>query len=130
MNQVDHTTVNESSERIQKKDTESSRVTLQQAQNYCDRGWLNEAIEVFDELINENGDDPIILLEYGNTLFKKGDLSSAEHIFEKLTIPLFFSNLILLTKFLPTAMMIRFAKQILFNQIVVPLWRPRKDRNQ
>jgi len=59
--------------------------TIDRAQYFSDRGWFNEAIEMFERLINENADDPVLLLEYGNTLFKKGDMKNAGRVFTMLT---------------------------------------------
>jgi tetratricopeptide (TPR) repeat protein len=56
------------------------------AQRYTDLGWYNEAIEVYRKLIKENGNNFSLLLDYGNTCFKKQDLEEALAAFRKLTV--------------------------------------------
>lgn len=56
-----------------------------QAQTFSDRGWYNEAIELFSHIVDTTTDDPVLLLEYGNTLFKKGDYKGAGVQFERIT---------------------------------------------
>jgi tetratricopeptide (TPR) repeat protein len=58
---------------------------LRLAQYYVDRGWYNQAIDVFRDSLKENGDDYTLLLEYGNTCFKKGEYHEAGIKFKKLT---------------------------------------------
>jgi tetratricopeptide (TPR) repeat protein len=56
------------------------------AQRYADLGWFNEAIEVYRDLIKTNENNFSLLLDYGNTCFKKQDLEEARGTFKKLTV--------------------------------------------
>lgn len=56
------------------------------AQRYADLGWFNEAIDVYRDLIKTNGNNFSLLLDYGNTCFKKQDLEEARSTFRKLTV--------------------------------------------
>jgi tetratricopeptide (TPR) repeat protein len=56
------------------------------AQYYNDRGWLNEAIGVYRELVKCEPDNFSLLLEYGNACYKKQDMEEACSVFKKLTI--------------------------------------------
>jgi tetratricopeptide (TPR) repeat protein len=67
------------------KDPTDKEVALELAQCYCDKGWYNEAIEIYTAIVNMAADDAIVLLEYGNTLFKKGDYKTARGVFMKIT---------------------------------------------
>jgi len=56
------------------------------AQHYADLGWYNEAIEVYRGLIKYHTDNFSLLLDYGNTCFKKQDLDEARSAFRKLSV--------------------------------------------
>jgi tetratricopeptide (TPR) repeat protein len=56
------------------------------AQQYADLGWYNEAIEVYRDLIKGNENNFSLLLDYGNTCFRKQDLDEAQSTFKKLTV--------------------------------------------
>jgi tetratricopeptide (TPR) repeat protein len=56
------------------------------AQRYADLGWYNEAIEVYRGLITQHQDNFSLLLDYGNTCFKKQDHEEARSVFKKLTV--------------------------------------------
>lgn len=58
---------------------------LELAQHYCDRGWFNEAIEVYDKELRLAPDNTALLLEYGNTVFRKKDYLAAIRFFTRLT---------------------------------------------
>ncbi|MBN1577697.1 MAG: tetratricopeptide repeat protein [Chitinispirillaceae bacterium] len=66
-------------------DPENRPAALNLAQRYCDLGWFNEAIELYQAAFERSPDDAMILLEYGNTAFKKGDYTSAVRLFTRLT---------------------------------------------
>jgi tetratricopeptide (TPR) repeat protein len=55
------------------------------AQLYADKGWLNEAIEIYKAIISKDEDDYSLLLEYGNVCFKHQDFEEAKALFQKLT---------------------------------------------
>jgi tetratricopeptide (TPR) repeat protein len=56
------------------------------AMQYADKGWLNEAIEVYRKIVDDNETDYAILLEYGNVCFRKQEIDDAARIFRKLTV--------------------------------------------
>ncbi|MBN1308745.1 MAG: tetratricopeptide repeat protein [Chitinispirillaceae bacterium] len=66
-------------------DPENRPAALNLAQRYCDLGWFNEAIEIYQAALERDPDDTVILLEYGNTAFKKGDFTNAVQLFGRLT---------------------------------------------
>ena len=69
------------------RDNPDSRpAALSLAQHYCDVGWFNEAIEIYQAALEKDPDDAALLLEYGNTVFKKGDFNSAVKPFRQLTM--------------------------------------------
>jgi tetratricopeptide (TPR) repeat protein len=55
------------------------------AQYYADRGWLNEALDVYRTLVRQEGSNFSLLLDYGHTCFKKQEVEEAARIFTKLT---------------------------------------------
>lgn len=66
-------------------DPQNLTKAIQLAQMYCDLGWFNEAIEFYKELSESNPDSYPLILEYGNTCFKKQDLKGAIDLFKRLT---------------------------------------------
>jgi tetratricopeptide (TPR) repeat protein len=56
------------------------------AQIYADKGWLNEAIELYKTVIGRDGANYPLLLEYGNICFRKQELDESLRIFRKLTV--------------------------------------------
>ncbi len=58
---------------------------IQLAQLYCDLGWFNEAIDLYKQLSDDNPDNYSLILEYGNTCYKRKDLKGAVNLYKKLT---------------------------------------------
>jgi tetratricopeptide (TPR) repeat protein len=56
------------------------------AQHYADLGWYNEAIEVYRGLIRHHADNFSLILDFGNTCFKKQDMDDARSAFRKLSV--------------------------------------------
>jgi tetratricopeptide (TPR) repeat protein len=55
------------------------------AQLYADKGWYNEAIEVYKKIVSQDESNYSLLLEYGNVCFKHQDFEEAAALFQKLT---------------------------------------------
>jgi tetratricopeptide (TPR) repeat protein len=55
------------------------------AQLYTDKGWFNEAIEVYKTITSKDDGNYSLLLEYGNVCFKHQDFEEAAALFQKLT---------------------------------------------
>jgi tetratricopeptide (TPR) repeat protein len=55
------------------------------AQLYCDKGWFNEALEVYKAIVSKEEDNYSLLLEYGNVRYKHEDFEEALELFERLT---------------------------------------------
>jgi tetratricopeptide (TPR) repeat protein len=68
-----------------RKNPDNTAIGLELAQSYCDLGWYNEAIDIYSSLVKLSDKDPVLQLEYGNTLFKKGDLRTAQTVFLNLS---------------------------------------------
>jgi tetratricopeptide (TPR) repeat protein len=66
-------------------DPQNLNKAIQLAQLYCDLGWYNEAIDFFKELAEKNPDSYPLILEYGNTYYKKKDFKGAIEQFTRLT---------------------------------------------
>jgi tetratricopeptide (TPR) repeat protein len=64
---------------------DNSEIALRLAQIYTDKGWFNEAIEVYKNIIPKNENNYSLLLEYANVCFKRQDLDEAVTLFQKLT---------------------------------------------
>jgi len=58
---------------------------LHLAQQYSDMGWYNEALDIYHTALDRAPEDPGLLLEFGNTVFRKGDYKTAISLFETLT---------------------------------------------
>lgn len=55
------------------------------AQYYYNIGWFNEATSICKAALEHNPEDAGLLLEYGITVFKKGDYKTARQLFSRLT---------------------------------------------
>jgi len=66
-------------------DPQNLNKAIQLAQLYCDLGWYNEALEFFKELTDNNPDSYSLILEYGNTYYKKKDFKGAIEQYKRLT---------------------------------------------
>lgn len=55
------------------------------AQYYTNRGWYNEAIDILKDAIANHCDNYMLLLEYGNTCFRRKDYKTAVESFRKVT---------------------------------------------
>jgi tetratricopeptide (TPR) repeat protein len=58
---------------------------LRLASMYVNSGWYNQAKDVFRDALKVHADDFTLLIEYGNTCFKKGEFSEAGTAFKRLT---------------------------------------------
>jgi len=56
------------------------------AQLYADKGWFNEAIEIYKSIIGQDETNYPLLLEYANVCFRKQEMDEALKIFKKLTL--------------------------------------------
>jgi Flp pilus assembly protein TadD len=59
---------------------------LRLAAFYVNSGWYNQAKDVFQDALKLHSDDFTLLIEYGNTCFKKGEFAEAGTSFRKLTL--------------------------------------------
>jgi tetratricopeptide (TPR) repeat protein len=64
------------------QDTEN---TVRLIQYLSDQGWYNEAIDIARAAMEKDGQNYTLVLEYGNTCFRKNDLKEAEQAFLRLT---------------------------------------------
>lgn len=55
------------------------------AEYFADRGWYNEALEIYREALKKHGDEYFLHLGYGNACYRHGDLNEALAAFRKLT---------------------------------------------
>lgn len=67
-------------------DPKNKDTAIRLAELYIDRGWLNEGIEIYKNLIELYPNDFSILLAYGNVCFSKQNIKESLSIFKKLTI--------------------------------------------
>ncbi|HAJ80666.1 MAG TPA: hypothetical protein DCO75_12955 [Fibrobacteres bacterium] len=65
---------------------ENKETATRLAQVYSDKGWLNEAIEIYKKIIGNDETNYTLLLEYGNVCFRKQEFDDSLSIFKKLTI--------------------------------------------
>jgi tetratricopeptide (TPR) repeat protein len=59
--------------------------TIRLIQYLSDQGWYNEAIDIARAAMEKDGQNYTLVLEYGNTCFRKNDLKEAEQAFLRLT---------------------------------------------
>ncbi len=67
-------------------DPENVETASRLAQLYSDRGWYNEAIEVYKSITLKVPENYSLMLEYGNVCFKHDDFEEAAALFQKLTV--------------------------------------------
>jgi tetratricopeptide (TPR) repeat protein len=70
---------------VYKTDPRNIENTIRLIQYLSDQGWYNEAIDIARAAMEKDGQNYALILEYGNTCFKKNDLKEAEQAFLKLT---------------------------------------------
>jgi tetratricopeptide (TPR) repeat protein len=75
----------ESLRKVFSAEPDNIEVALKLAQIYADKGWFNEAIEIYKRIIKKDENNYSLLLDYGNLLYKKNDYKEAQKIFKKLT---------------------------------------------
>ncbi len=68
-----------------KADPQDIDNTIRLIQYLSDQGWYNEATDIAIEAMEKDGQNYTLVLEYGNTCFRKNDLKEAERAFLKLT---------------------------------------------
>ena len=56
------------------------------AQLYVDKGWLNEAKEIYDAVVKKDENNYSLLLEFGNLCFTMQNHDEALRIFKKLSV--------------------------------------------
>lgn len=66
-------------------DPQNLNKAMQLAQLYCDLGWYNEALDFYKELTDNNPENYSLILEYGNTYYKKKDFKGAIAQYRRLT---------------------------------------------
>ena len=66
-------------------DPSDKQTACKLAQLYCDKGWLNEAIAIYQKIVSEDEDNYSLLLEYGNVRYKHQDFDEAVELFRRLT---------------------------------------------
>lgn len=59
--------------------------TIRLIQYLSDQGWYNEALDIAREAMEKDGQNYVLVLEYGNTCCRKNDLKEAEQAFLRLT---------------------------------------------
>ena len=65
---------------------ENADIAAKLAQLYADKGWFNEAIEIYKTIIGPDETNYPLLLEYANVCFRKQETDEAVRIFKKLTV--------------------------------------------
>jgi tetratricopeptide (TPR) repeat protein len=56
------------------------------AQLYADKGWLNEALEIYTTVIKNDENNYSLLLEFGNLCYRMQDFDEALRTFKKLSV--------------------------------------------
>ena len=69
-----------------KNDPDSVGNASKLAQLYVDKGWLNEAKEIYDAVVKKDENNYSLLLEFGNLCFKMQNHDEALRIFKKLSV--------------------------------------------
>jgi tetratricopeptide (TPR) repeat protein len=69
-----------------KADPENVEAASKLAQLYADKGWFNEAMEVYKAIIKHNENNYSLLLEFGNLCFRRQDFDEALSTFKKLSV--------------------------------------------
>ena len=66
-------------------DPQNIHNTVRLAQYYCDIGWFNESLKMFEQLLSEHSEEYSVSLEYGNLCFKRQDYTKALELFATVT---------------------------------------------
>jgi len=62
---------------------EKENPEIQKARNFVDKGDFDEALKIYEDMINKNSDDADALCNIGLIYYQKGDLKKAEETFLK-----------------------------------------------
>lgn len=70
---------------VYKTDPQNLDNAIRLIQCLSDQGWYNEALDIAKAALESESQNYALVLEYGNTCFKKNDLKEAKQAFTKLT---------------------------------------------
>ena len=84
--QVAQTVQLESLQQSYTADPTDKDTALALAQQYSDRGWYNQAADIYQPLLKKYDNDIVLLLDYGNLCFCRQNFEEALSIFRKITV--------------------------------------------